>query len=38
MDVFNNELKIFQDIGSSLVSWIKEKKQIQERDEDTLFG
>ena len=38
MDDYNKELKIFQDIGTSLVSCIKDKQQIQERDEDTLFG
>lgn len=38
MGAANDELKVLQEIGSSLVACVKEKHKTNERDEDTLFG
>ena len=38
MDATNDELKMIQEIGSSLVACVKEKHRTNERDEDALFG
>ena len=38
MGAANDELKVLQEIGSSLVAFVKEKHKTNERDEDTLFG